>query len=575
MNDSDGYDNSVLIINDDGEMDYSDSEVTIYNDDDHYHSNNNNNIVDEKFIENLVTCIIDDDYDNKNSVSKVANDKQPTKEAMIPLDDTVENAKVKIIDDNGKDADDDDDSSDDDTNSVNVIINDWRPPEHELDDLLDANDFHDEKEFINLPTQEVNQLVLKNIEKTRSNSPRRYILIYVNGITIPVAVENTKLSAAIQYNIWYPPKCTRTDYKMIAVDSFNKKMMNMYSQFVENTNRKCDDGCRNGEYVGYFAAMYDNAVNGNISSSNHLSKDPNGCGDCMEICVENEFYNPSDSRVEKIGQSSKYKDSKLYFFKEFSLIIMKNGQFVNASIHGLVNSIEDLLDRYNVKTVYVNCDPGTSLDTFLSYKHQPFYRALHSRKLVYLIGYLKYNIGTLPYCSRNNAYCSFCRCINTITKHYKIENINIKNARMILEKFQFSQRNDHDCKRNNDDDDDDDGREDCDRKKWKRRRNDNNRSDYYNEDVYHSNFNFGFIGKRNRYRHYYNHRQHYHQQRRQHQYQLQQQQQNYYHHVNYARCRREEDDSTGATTVAARFCRNLVNRKKNLRLVRVKNNNNS
>ncbi|XP_025205860.1 uncharacterized protein LOC112602137 isoform X3 [Melanaphis sacchari] len=344
MNDSDGYDNSVLIINDDGEMDYSDSEVTIYNDDDHYHSNNNNNIVDEKFIvENLVTCIIDDDYDNKNSVSKVANDKQPTKEAMIPLDDTVENAKVKIIDDNGKDADDDDDSSDDDTNSVNVIINDWRPPEHELDDLLDANDFHDEKEFINLPTQEVNQLVLKNIEKTRSNSPRRYILIYVNGITIPVAVENTKLSAAIQYNIWYPPKCTRTDYKMIAVDSFNKKMMNMYSQFVENTNRKCDDGCRNGEYVGYFAAMYDNAVN----------------------------------------------------------------------------------------------------------------------------------------------------------------------------------------------------------------------------------------GKRNRYRHYYNHRQHYHQQRRQHQYQLQQQQQNYYHHVNYARCRREEDDSTGATTVAARFCRNLVNRKKNLRLVRVKNNNNS
>ncbi|UDM55431.1 gp78-like protein [Phenacoccus solenopsis nudivirus] len=332
--------------------------------------------------------------------------------------------------------------------------------------------YNNEPNVINL-NDELNSLLTQSCEARWTNESK-IVLVKCYGVLIPINAETTILSNPMQDCIWGTAR-KRESFHINSIRTFNDYTRKLYNQAKMNTNT-------GDEYVAYFAAMYSNEINRNIQQHNHhhhnygydVGESATMSSSSLQLPEfvfrdhENHMTIPIDASMEYVKPqndaitvpwsanalftqqhqsasssppmttTSMTTNNKLYFYKEFAVIIMRNGCFRDAAIHGKRNNIASILDEYDVKTVYVNCDVGSSLDVFISYPYQPFYETLHKRKIVYLRGTLKSTVKTLPYCPNANIYCSLCRCINTAHKHYTLSTIDqqkIYSTNRLLEKF--------------------------------------------------------------------------------------------------------------------------------------------
>lgn len=104
-----------------------------------------------------------------------------------------------------------------------------------------------------------------------------------------------------------------------------------------------------------------------------------------------------------------------YLYDDFTLMIVAGGRVIDTAIHGVRGNINDLVSQYKPRRIYCNMMPGDALDVFLNYRHQPFY--LTFKNLTIPVGYVdtaKVQMNTLPFCSRHDPYCSFCKTLLTV-----------------------------------------------------------------------------------------------------------------------------------------------------------------
>lgn len=97
---------------------------------------------------------------------------------------------------------------------------------------------------------------------------------------------------------------------------------------------------------------------------------------------------------------------------------MKNGNFVDAAIHGVSNNINQVLDIFKPKKIYCLGSVGSTIDAFINYIHQPFYASLYG-KIVYVnCTSMQKVISKIIFCAQNQPFCSICRCLDTIMIFY-------------------------------------------------------------------------------------------------------------------------------------------------------------
>lgn len=147
-----------------------------------------------------------------------------------------------------------------------------------------------------------------------------------------------------------------------------------------------------GEYIAFFAAKY-HTITRDVWQNNYNTGN-----------FEQKFY--------------KSLCKNLYFYNDFSVIILKDGKFIDAAIHGVYSNVNRVIEKYNPKVVFCLGTTDSALSTFMNYPYQPFYQSLYHR-IVYVSGHVQDTIGKILFCIQNKMFCSFCRCIDTIVTYYK------------------------------------------------------------------------------------------------------------------------------------------------------------
>lgn len=103
-----------------------------------------------------------------------------------------------------------------------------------------------------------------------------------------------------------------------------------------------------------------------------------------------------------------------FLYDDFTLMIVAGGKVIDSAIHGVRGNINDLVSQYKPRRIYCNMMPGDALHVFLNYPHQPFFRTFQNLMAPVYVDTAKVPMNTLPFCSRHDPYCSFCKTLLTV-----------------------------------------------------------------------------------------------------------------------------------------------------------------
>lgn len=103
-----------------------------------------------------------------------------------------------------------------------------------------------------------------------------------------------------------------------------------------------------------------------------------------------------------------------FLYDDFTLMIVAGGKVIDSAIHGVRGNINDLVSQYKPRRIYCNMMPGDALNVFLNYPHQPFFRTFQNLMAPVYVDTAKVPMNTLPFCSRHDPYCSFCKTLLTV-----------------------------------------------------------------------------------------------------------------------------------------------------------------
>lgn len=107
------------------------------------------------------------------------------------------------------------------------------------------------------------------------------------------------------------------------------------------------------------------------------------------------------------------RNNALYIYTDFSILIVKNGKIVDYAIHGVHSSIQGAVEHWEPKQIFYNAEPNDPLDSFLHYKHQPFYGLIYKTGTPMKL-YRNQQVICLALCERNDVYCAFCNGIKDL-----------------------------------------------------------------------------------------------------------------------------------------------------------------
>lgn len=301
--------------------------------------------------------------------------------------------------DNRTGAEDDDDDDDD---SVNIIIDDeslknkamlyssvcsktnkLTKAEH---DHLFSNEISLHSEIQTLARSLFDKKQCKTNDNDAANSAatnnNNKIVIVAENIPIPISA-NTELSTRLREHIWGVETYNYKPFELRQRDLFNTVIREMVK------DKKYPDY---GEYVAFFAAIY-NKFSSTTPQNRHKHNTAN-------------------------RQSTSTGPKPLLFYHEFTLMILRNGEFVDAAIHSMHNSVNGLIEKYKPTKIFCIGHEGDPLSDFINYKWQPFHATLRDR-ITYIGDRFTNTPNKIVFCSRNSIYCSFCRCVDTIFSYYK------------------------------------------------------------------------------------------------------------------------------------------------------------
>jgi len=324
-------------------------------------------------------------------------------------------------------------SSDDEDDDVNIIIGKHGVGDDSYQDFIDS--YLDKDSALNNEIKIlVSEIVHRNINMR--NYQENTVTIFAQQTPIPIPID-TAISPQLSAHVWG----LEHNYKKFNIrhsESFNK-LVNNYMKPVNRTSNHSDFG----KTIAFFSAVYENLSKSTTTLTNRgqnkinlprFQKNTNGASVESAMSVEHTDADLEEGEIS--GNESQWKQliNKNLFFKDFSVIILHDGEFIDAAIHGKYSSISEVLKKYDPTVIYCMGNERDPINAFVNYKYQPFYSVLRSR-IRYVTGSLFRSNSTLMFCPQNAKFCSFCRCIDTILTHYI--NINITN----IIPLEFSEKN--------------------------------------------------------------------------------------------------------------------------------------
>ncbi|MGI4816401.1 MAG: hypothetical protein ACRYE7_00175 [Janthinobacterium lividum] len=324
--------------------------------------------------------------------------------------------EMEIIDSDSEEYDDDDDDD-----SVNIIIAKHGMDDSAYHDFIDSSVDHDSALNNEIKTL-VSDIVHRNINV--QNNQENTVTIFAQQTPIPIPMD-TVISPLLAAHVWGLER-NYQKFIMRHHESFNKLIVN-YMKPTSQTLNQPDFGTT----VAFFSAVYENLSkttttitnNKNTGLQKFENNTNNNASAKFELLAEYGNGGPEEGEIsENMPQWKQFTKQNL-FFKDFSVIIIRNGEFIDAAIHGKYGSVTAVLKKYDPKIIYCIGNERDPIDAFINYKYQPFYSALKSR-VRYITGSLFRSNSTLMFCPNNAKYCSFCRCVDTILTHYITVNIN-------------------------------------------------------------------------------------------------------------------------------------------------------
>lgn len=276
-------------------------------------------------------------------------------------------------------SDDDDDEDD----GINIVIGETQLSKMEH---FQFHDYNIMKSLTNdvETTEELKQLMEKSLNANSANVIP--ITIIYDEIIIPILDHSQPISDHLRCLVWK---------NEVSYRRYFMKNNSLFEKLIETiaANNKTNIG----EYVAFFAAKYQK-MKRDIWKTNH----------------NNNHYTNGDFNQQ--DNNSMYKN--LYFYNEFSIIVLKDGKFVDAAIHGLYSSINSVINKYKPKKIYCYGTENSAIGAFIRYPYQPFYESLHTR-VQFVAGRMQNEMAKIMFCHQNKMFCAFCRCIDTIITYYK------------------------------------------------------------------------------------------------------------------------------------------------------------
>lgn len=223
-------------------------------------------------------------------------------------------------------------------------------------------------------SKEVNQLISKSVDLNL----QKVVAMFINGYGLVLVDANeVNVSSQLKNAVWSPEKPAQT--QSIA-------------------------------YINYNPVLNVECFNDLLKKRTHVLRDMRGT-----FAVFGAHYQKIPIIPAKIENFKNHYTTKrnniIYFYDEFSLLIVKDGQVVDGAIHGNFGNIRALVENYKPQRIIYKSTPGDSLDTFMKCKIQPFYDAFHG--LLYPVNCFD-NFLTVSYCRRTLNFCSVCRTMQTL-----------------------------------------------------------------------------------------------------------------------------------------------------------------
>lgn len=269
----------------------------------------------------------------------------------------------------------------------------------QLDDSSD-NDDDGIDVFIGLDLEIKNEIkqLLKNITPRLDG-----VTIEVNGSLIAVP-KDVAISQRLRTMVWgaHLMRTQTKPYRFLNANEF-ETILKQNPKFAVPTD---------GKTIGFFGAIY--AKPGRttyITNSTFVDKSINHRNSYQHLNQDNT-------------------NRSYHIYKEFTLIIMRDGRVLDMAVHGSIGNLEVLVENYKPTEIYCLGSEQTSLWHFIQYKYQPFSSFSHLFKFLPV----NFNYEVIQFCPFQMQFCSFCRAINTAMAFYNQRIRNRYNLNEVLKK---------------------------------------------------------------------------------------------------------------------------------------------
>lgn len=286
-----------------------------------------------------------------------------------------------------------DDSDDDD--DVNIIIQQSRVNASYtsyMDELV--------KEDLELNV-EIKSLFAKSLHDRTLNNNKPIVTLFVQDTVIPIDVDCV-ISSRLSTLVW-GTELPYKKYELKNVDCFDDMLLK-----YKNTMMRNDDACEDSDkFIAFFATIYEN-----MQKNGHYFAD--------QRSVQREQRRANSGVVDDSNHNNNClgtRSKKLHFFHKFAVIVLKNGHFVDAAIHGFRSSVTAVIKKYKPERIYCIGGTADTIDAFLKFKHQPFYSELYNN-VRYIGNKLIRNQTSIMFCPVNMKFCAFCRATDTILTYF-------------------------------------------------------------------------------------------------------------------------------------------------------------
>lgn len=260
---------------------------------------------------------------------------------------------------------------DDDDDGINIVIDadaiktrNSTDRQVELDRIQSilSNTCNDDNEI----QREIQTLVSKSL---KAPLMAKYITVFVDNRFLVIDYK-TELTDRLKSYIWRTPK----------------PFVHRSLPFIESINEFIKPNLALPDVYAVFSVKYERINNAKRPHNQHL----------ITTRVRPQKHN-----------------NALYIYTDFSILIVKHGKIVDYAIHGVHSSIHGAVEYWKPKQIIYNAEPSDPLDSFLHYKHQPFY------ELIYKLGasmklYRNQRVICLALCERNDVYCAFCNGVKDL-----------------------------------------------------------------------------------------------------------------------------------------------------------------